>query len=93
MASRNVASKDDNAVSSLLGVSNTDGRTTIAVIANPTTHRLKVRNGTAGSNAGGTNAGKDANDVSSLLGVSNSDGKTVVPIYVDADGYLLVQNS
>ena len=87
------AQKDDNAVSSLIGVLNTDGRTTIKVIANPDTHRLKVRNGVAGSNAGGTNAGKDENMVSSLIAVSSSDGSTIVPIYCDADGYLLIQNS
>lgn len=92
MASRNVASKDDNSVSSLLGVLDTDGRTTVAVLASPTTHRLKVRMNTGGSNNGGSNAGKDANDVSSLLAVSSADGVTPVAVYCDADGYLLIDN-
>lgn len=37
-----VASKDDNNVSSLLGVSSTDGSTPVKVYASPTSHRLLV---------------------------------------------------
>ncbi len=87
------ASKDENSVSSLLGTLNSDGKTPIPVLADPTTHRLKVRFGTTGSNNGPTNAPKDGNDVSCLLGVSNADGKTPVVIYADADGRLLLNAS
>jgi len=36
------ASKDDNSVSSLLGVSNADGASTVTIYADPSTHRLLV---------------------------------------------------
>lgn len=87
------ASKDENAVSTLLGALNTDGVTPVPVKANPTTHRLKVSDGTSGSDNGPTNALKDGNDVSSLIAVSSVDGKTPVVVYTDANGKLLIQST
>lgn len=87
------AKKDDNGVSTLIGVLNTDGATIIPVQANPTTHRLEVSDGTSGSDNGPTNALKDGNFVSSLIAVSSSDGVTPVVVYTDANGHLLVQTT
>lgn len=87
------ASKDENGVSSLIGVLNSDGATIIPVKANPISHRLNVSDGTTGSDNGPTNALKDGNDVSTLIAVSSADGVTPVVVYADADGKLLVQST
>lgn len=87
------ASKDENAVSSLLGTLNTDGATPVPIKADPTTFRLKVSDGTDGSDNGPVNAPKDGNYVSALLAVSSEDGVTPVVVYADADGRLLVQTT
>lgn len=84
---------DENGVRSLLGVLDTDGATLVPIKANATTHRLRVRFGTSGSDLGPTNAPRDENDVPALMGVSEVDGKTPVVIYADADGRLLLDNS
>ena len=86
------ANKDENNVSTLIA-SGIDGVTIVPVMADPTTHRLVVRDGTSGSDNGPTNALKDGNNVSSLLAVSSVDGKTIVPVYADAEGHLLIQSS
>lgn len=87
------ANKDENSVSTLLGVLDTDGATIVPVKANPTSHRLKVSDGTSGSDNGPANALKDGNNVSSLIAVSSVDEKTPVVVYADADGKLLVQST
>ena len=87
------AQKDDNSVSTLIGVLGTDGATIVPIMANPTSHRLKVMDGDSGSDNGPTNALKDENFVSSLIAVSSVDGKTPVVVYADASGHLLVQST
>ncbi len=87
------APKDENGVSGLLGTLNTNGDTPIPVQANPTTHRIKVSDGTTGSDNGPTNAPKDENDVSALIAVSSVDGKTPVVVYTDAQGRLLIKST
>lgn len=88
-----VASKDDNAVSTLIGALNTDGETVVAVKANETTHRLAVSDGTSGSDLGPSVALKDDNAVSSIIAVSSVDGVTPVVVYTDSNGKLLIQSS
>lgn len=87
------ASKDENDVSGLVGVLNTDGKTVVPVAANPATHRLYVTDGTSGNDNGPANALHDDNDVPTLIAVSSADGKTPVVVYTTADGRLLVQSS
>lgn len=87
------ASKDENGVSSLIAVEQTDGRTIVKIRANPTTHKLAVSNGTGGTDYGPTNALRDQNSVPTLLAVSSADGVTPVVVYADLDGNLLVSNS
>jgi len=87
------ASKDDNSVSSLIGVLNTDGATIVCVKADPISHRLEVSDGTSGSDNGPANALKDGNDVSTLIAVSSADGITPVVVYTDANGKLLIQTT
>lgn len=87
------ASKDENDVSSLLGTLDSDGATPVPIKANPVTNRLKVKDGTTGSDNGPTNAPKDENDVSGLIALSSVDGITPVVVYADSDGKLLVDSS
>lgn len=87
------ASKDENGVSTLLGTLNSDGRTTIRVQVNASTHSLKVDDNTTGSDNGPTNAPKDQNNVPALLAVSSADGITPVVVYADSSGNLLVKST
>lgn len=84
------AAKDENGVSSLIAVLNSDGSTVQRVKTNPSTHRLKVADGTTGSNLGPTNAARDQNFVPTLMAVSSVDGRTPVAVYADSNGNLLV---
>lgn len=87
------ASKDQNGISTLVGVLNSDGSTIIRVQADSSTHALAVSDGNTGSNMGPTNAKKDGNRVATLLAVSSSDGVTPVAVYTDSSGNLLIQST
>lgn len=86
------ASRDENNVPTLLGVSSTDGATVIP-IGVTVVHKLKVADGTTGSDLGPTNAKRDQNNVPTLMGVSSVDGVTPVPIYSDDMGHLLIDTN
>ena len=85
-----VAPRDDNFIPALIATLNTDGKTVVPVQASPSTNRLKVLEGSGGSDNGPAVAVKDANMVPSLLATSSVDGKTPVVVYADANGNLLV---
>lgn len=77
------AKKDENSVSTLLGVSNLDGETAINIYANPVTHSLRI---TTSSGVMPTDdiAPRDENRVPVVFGASSSDGTTPVAIGADA---------
>ena len=87
------APKDQNSVSGLLAVLNTDGQTVMPVMANATNNTLRISDGAGGSDNGPTNAQKDGNSVSSLVAVSSVDGITPVVCYCDSSGRLLVKST
>lgn len=87
------AAKDNNGVSSLIAVLDTNGSTIVRVKADPSTHRLKVADASTGSDLGPTNAAKDQNFVSTLIAVSRIDGSTPVVVYCDSSGNLLVDSN
>lgn len=87
------AKRDQNNVPTLLGVSNSDGKTPVRIKVNQSYHALIAANGTAGTNIGPVNAERDENSVPTLLAVSSADGVTPVPVYADDSGRLLVDNS
>jgi hypothetical protein len=89
----NNAKKDQNDVSTLISVLNTDGVTIQRVSVDPSTHRLSVSDGTTGTDYGSTIAKRDENSVPCLMAVSSVDGITPVAVYADNSGNLLVQNS
>lgn len=87
------ASRDENNITTLTGTLNTDGATVIKVGANPTNHALDVADGVTGTDYGTDVAIRDENFVPVLLAVSSADGETPVPVYVDANGFLLVDSN
>lgn len=87
------AYRDENGVPTLISVLNTDGRTIGRILADPTTHRLNISNGTTGTNHGPTNGARDENGVVAFMAVSSVDGFTPVVVYRDSNGNLLTQSS
>jgi hypothetical protein len=85
--------RDENRVPTMLGTLNTDGTTVVSIKVVPTTHAVKISDGTTGTNHTTTNAQRDANRVPALWGVSSADGVTPVSIYTDVNGKLLVQST
>lgn len=87
------ASRDQNRVPVILAALNTNGTTPTAVLANPTSHVLKVSDGTTGSDNGVATAQRDQNRVHILMATSNADGKTPIELYVDSSGNLLIKTT
>jgi len=71
---------------------NTDGTSPVSLIADPTTHRLKIDIGTSGTGIAG-NAKKDNNRMSSMLGTSNTDNSTPITLYTDSGSNLLTKTT
>lgn len=88
-----VASRDQNGVTTLLGVNSSDGSTIIAVEADESTHKLKVADASTGADLGPDRALRDVNFVTTLLAVSSADGTTPVPVYADSNGNLLIDSN
>lgn len=71
------AGKDENDVSSLLGVSNTDGRTPVAIYADPVTHRLLVDGaGATGANGATGVTGPTGPTGAGVTGATGTTGVT-----------------
>lgn len=77
------AARDENSVPTIIGASNTDGRTIVRAEADPVTHRLLAQDGTTGTDFGTKNASRDQNNVPVWIAVSSVDGKTPVEVYID----------
>lgn len=85
--------KDQNFVNPLLAVLNTTGQSIVKVRANPSTHVLKVSDGSTGSDNGPVNALRDGNDIPTLVATSSTDGRTPVVVYSDSSGNLLINSN
>lgn len=86
------AKRDNNRNPTLLGVSNSDGNTTSKVLVDPSTHQMKVTDGTTGTNAGGSRSSRDSNGQTALIATS-TDGITPVSLYIDSTGGILVKST
>lgn len=80
---------DGNHTPTLLGVG-TDGKSIVNATADETSHRLQVSVGSTGTDNGPSVSLHDDNHIAVLIATSNADGKTPVPVYVDSNGYLLI---
>ena len=87
------ALRDQNHITTLLLVSNTDGSTTIPLTINPVSKSIMVDDGVTGSSLSSVPAKRDSNHVPVVMGLSSEDGVTLVEIYADsATGALLIQS-
>lgn len=87
------ASRDENRVTSRLGVLNLTGLTIVPITADASSHGLSVDDDTTGSNLGPTNADRDENHVTSLIALSSDDDGVLVPLYATSDGALLIDSN
>lgn len=88
------AAKDQNGVSTLLGVLDTDGETLVRVKVNESSgNSLQVDDNTTGTDNGPSIAPRDQNFVPALIAVSSVDGVTPVVVYADSNGKLLIDSN
>lgn len=87
------AGRDENNVTTMLAVLNTDGETTIAIRVNPANRGIFLNDGTTGTDNGPVNDKRDENFVPTLMAVSSADFSTPVALYANSDGELLVDSS
>lgn len=85
------AKRDDNQVTTLAGVLNTDGTTPTLVKADPTTHILDTSDGSSGSDLGNDNAARDNNSIPVAMATDSSGNK--IPLYVNSSGKLLIKST
>jgi len=85
--------RDENRVTSELGVSDADGTTPVGVTVDPTTQRLQARIVSLGASATvGTRIVRDDNNVPVKAGASSVDDAPI-PLHTTPDGALLINNS
>lgn len=82
---------DGNGVHTLIAVE-TDGKTLINILCDPTAHTLQTATGTTGSDNGPSNSFHDASHVPILMATSSLDGMTPIAVYGDISGDLLVDS-
>jgi len=85
--------RDENRITTIMGVLNTDGSTLESICIDPSTHLLHISAGTDGSDFGFHSARRDENMVPVAMAVSSTDGITPVSLYVDSLCALLIQSS
>ena len=87
------ASRDNNRVTTIIGMLNTDGTTLTPIKINPSGNALKVDDGTTGSDSGPSVAGRDTNFVTSLFAESSAGDGALVALYADSNGNLLINSN
>lgn len=88
------AVRDQNFVTAMIALLESDGQTITAVKINPSTHHLQVDDGITGSDlTPETYALRDQNNKPVLMALSSVDGVTPVELYVTADGKLLIDST
>lgn len=74
---------DGNRVKTLICPSNADGLTPVLIFVNPSTGRIKLQQGSSGSDLGTDEAPRDENHKLTWIGVSADDGVTPTPVFAD----------
>ena len=83
------AKRDENRITTLLAVSDVDGKTPTPVYANPVTHAYKVSLNPTNTGFPTINAHRDENRVTTAL-VETSAGD-LIELYVDSENKLLIE--
>lgn len=86
------ASRDHNRVPTGLGTSASDGKTTLPIRADASTHALLVSDGTTGSGFSRRDSFRDENSVTAMIAMS-TDGVTPVLLYMDSSSNLLIKST
>lgn len=84
---------DNNNISTIQGVLNTDGVTPTNVTIDPITHVLDISDDTTGNDFGNDWAARDNNHKPTLIAASENDDNTPVTLYVDSNGYFLIDST
>ena len=87
------AKRDENRITTLTTVLNTDGTTIQNVCSLASIHSLCVNDGTTGTDFGIKNAPHDENHVPVAMAISSVDGVTPVTLYSDNLLKLLIQST
>lgn len=93
------APRDNNHVSTKLGVLFSDGETLVPIAIDPTNGGFKQNTTDSVDVAilalyeAGKAIPRDSNNVPALCGLSNTDSSVIYPVFVDSDGAVLVDNS
>ena len=88
------AVRDENRITGITAVLNSDGSTITAVTANSSNKSLSVDDNTTGDDLGSPeNAPRDGNYRTVLWATSSVDGVTPVAVYCDSDGKLLINSN
>jgi hypothetical protein len=85
--------RDENRITAIMGVLNTDGITPKNITCNSITHAISVANGVTGSDFGNKQAVRDENSIPVAMVLSSADGTTLVPIYADITNNLLIKST
>jgi len=81
---------DQNWVTTILAEKSDGSKKTVNVVADPTSHRLKVTMSNIATASDNTYGARNENQVPVLIAVSAVDGKTPIPIYADSNGAILI---
>lgn len=87
-----VAGKDQNNVSTIIGLLNTDGVTIQPINADPSNHGLKINDNTTGTDQG-SHIARDENFVPVAFVKSSAGDGALVPLYVDSSNMLLINSN
>lgn len=77
------AKRDQNKVTTALGVSSVDGVTPVNIVVDSISNRVLLKQGASGTHGSVTNrniAYRDQNKVPVLLGISSADGSLLMPV-------------
>lgn len=85
------AKRDNNGISVLLGVLNTDGSIPTPIKVNASNHAIKAIDAATGTPTASTDARRDENTVVTMI--VSSTGGTRVQLPVDSSGNLLIQST
>jgi len=89
------AKRDENNVTTAIGLLNTNGTTIMRMYVNPNNGAIKISDGTTGTypTAAGSRAHRDENNVPTIMGVNESDGQTPMNLLFNSSNELLVDST
>ncbi len=88
------ATRDQNRVPALIGLSSVDGVSLVRIAVNPVNGKVKMEFGSSVSAVVAQNAARDQNHITTIAGVSSSDNTIFIPLSVNpATGAILAKST